>query len=348
MLLDWLSLCLKRDDQPDWPGWDSLQDWGDRIQRITPRTGEVKWETLAWDSVRSDSHQVVVSCARDCIRVQGSPARVLGDGDTVFGFGILGRNPLYCAHAMVDFVAEKLSFVGLPPAQYWHCTRIDVTQNYCLSSLADVRVALAELRNVEGGRYRVSQQAGDTVYWSHKSKLRAGKAYAKGPHLKYAMGRPGYTGREYSEKDLSLANRLLRLELRLGSEWLRRYPLKWYDLDGALLTQCHEDFFGRMVGDVEVADMGYVEAISRAEINPGVKITPVQAQRVCATWALIQSLGWQATRELLPRRTWFFHQKILRNAGFGDADLSAGRVVSLRRKLVMTPVASWEELRGAA
>lgn len=348
MLIDWLSLCLRREDQPDWAGWDSLQDWGDRIQRITPKTGEIKWESAAWDSVRSDSHQVVVSCAPGRIRVQGSPARVLGDGDTVFGFGPLGRNPLYCAHEMVDFVAKTLAFVGLPPAQHWSCTRIDVTRNYYLGSLANVRVALAELRNVEGGRYRVSQQAGDTVYWSHKSKLRSGKAYAKGPHIKYAMGRPGYNGRSYDSSELELANRLLRLELKLGSDWLRRYPLPWHDLDGASLVECHEAFFGRMVGDVEVVDMGYVEAISRVEVEPGVKITPAQAQRVCATWALIQSIGWQATRETMPERTWYWHQSILRKAGFGDADLSAGRVVALRRKLVMTPVMSWEELRGVA
>ena len=75
-----------------------------------------------------------------------------------------------------------------------------------------MRDALRILRDCEGGRYRVSQQA-----WRHLStgrknpSSRKGKAYAKGPHLTYQMGRTGYSGRQYTRDEITGSNRLLRL-----------------------------------------------------------------------------------------------------------------------------------------
>jgi len=49
--------------------------------------------------------------------------------------------------------------VGIPipcAIESWNVSRIDVTGNLLLPSLASVRQALSILRNVEGGRYRVS------------------------------------------------------------------------------------------------------------------------------------------------------------------------------------------------
>lgn len=236
----------------------------------------------------------------------------------------------------------------MPDARLWTVTRCDVTLNYFLSSLADVRIALRELRSVEGGRYRVSQQADDTVYWSHLSRLRAGKAYAKGPHLKYLMSKPGHTGRMYTEKEIELADRLLRLELRLGSQWWReRAGCPWWWMTWDKLSTQHNEFFGRMVGEgIDMGSVDFVEKCEKAAVEVG--LTEGQGRSAARTWAVISSTGWESARASMPKATWYRHLKIIRATGLGDADISAGRVVSLRRQVIMSPVASWEDLRLAS
>lgn len=311
--------------------------------RVCPRTGEVLWETDVWDSVRSDSHQVSMRVSSGSLMIAGSPSRVMGDGDAVFGPGEAGRDLFACALAMVGFVGRHLCISPMPDVRLFAVTRADVTCNYMLSNLASVRVALSELRGVEGGRYRVSQTAGDTVYWSQKSAHRSGKAYAKGPHLSYLMSRLNYSGKSYTVDDIELASRLLRLELRLGRRYF--YEVKdWYRLSWADLKARHDDFFMRMLGceSVEGVDMGFVDRLC--------SVAPSRGQGLAAarTWALIQSVGWQSVRDSMPRATFYRHLAILRLAGLGDADLSAGRIISLRRPLVLRPVSSWEELRRVA
>ena len=341
MLIDWITLRLKRDDAPHWAGWRRLETWGDRIARFCPSTGEVRWTTDAWDSIRSDSHQVAMRCTGSTLWIQGSPARCMGLGDAVFGSD--GATSLFlCARAMVAFVGRMIHVDPMPEIRLFRLNRVDVTINYMMSNLASVRVALGELRGVEGGRYRVSQVAGDTVYWSHLSSLRAGKAYAKGPHLRY-LAKQG-KGKNYDEDDLVLSDKLLRMELRLGRLFWRRMTIPWWSVPWSLLRAEHEQFFGRMLGDdgVECRDMGFVDRI--CEVAP----TVGQGRAAARTWALIQSIGWQATKDSMPERSFYRHLSILKAAGLGDADLSAGRVVSLRRKLVPVVVHSWDELRKAA
>lgn len=92
MLIDWVTAYLDYDQAPDWGGWSLARQWGDRIQRICTRTGEIRWETNAWESVRSDSHTVAMCFTGVSLRVQGSPGRAMGDGDAVFGTGDTGRH----------------------------------------------------------------------------------------------------------------------------------------------------------------------------------------------------------------------------------------------------------------
>lgn len=341
-MLDWLTLRLDHKDCPNWGGWRRLSTWGDRILRYCPATGQVAWDIAAWDSIRSDSHQLAIRVSGLSLQVQGSPARVMGNGDTVFG-AEGGSDPFLCAVAMLVFVSRLIHYYPLPSPRVWKLTRVDVTYNYLLGSLGDVRCALSELRNVEGGRYRVSQQAGDTVYWSHLSRLRAGKAYAKGPHLHYLLSKSSYTGCQYSESDLALAQRLLRLELKLGREWFRRQK-PWYFLKSVDFDSEHDSYFLRMVGvdTLEVTDVTFVDRLVLVAPTPG------KGKAAARTWGLIQTLGWQATRELMPSSTWYDHLKLLKIAGLGDADISSGRVVNLRRPLILRPVSSWEELRNVA
>lgn len=194
MLIDWLTARVGYSAFPV-PDWIKLTLLGDRIMRYCPRSGEVSWETSAWDSIRSDSHQIAFRVTGDSVLIQGSPARVCGKGDAVFGSGpALALDLTGCLNRMIRFVSGIVGVEMPSDLRLWTVTRIDITGNILLDDLAAVRIALRILRECEGGRYRVSQQAGDTVYWSHQSRLRSGKAYAKGPQVEYMISRKGYTG----------------------------------------------------------------------------------------------------------------------------------------------------------
>lgn len=69
MLLDWVTArvplsCFSEAERL------ALRQLGDRIQRFNPVTGEVAWETSAWDSVRSDSPQITYRCGSDALRLR--------------------------------------------------------------------------------------------------------------------------------------------------------------------------------------------------------------------------------------------------------------------------------------
>lgn len=341
VLIDWVTARVPLDLVSD-EARAVLSGWGDRMVRYCARTGEVRYERAAWDSVRSDSHQLAFRVAGD-LWVQGSPARVLGDGDTVFGAGASAALDLVgCVSRMKGFV-ETACGHRLPGVSDWIVSRTDVTCNLALPGLPQTRQALAILRGTEGGRYRVSSVAGDTVYHGSKSKLRKGKAYAKGPHLREVMKRKDYTGRRYSEAELAAADCLLRLELTLGREWFARVE-SWQSVTPERLLQEWESYFGRMLGGVAVMDGTVAERV-RAVCLKGEPISEGRVRGALACWELIKGHGWELAKELHSKSAWYRHLEVLHAAGLGDADISSGQVVSLRRvELHAARVTSWAEL----
>lgn len=343
MLIDWLTARLDLAHLNEGTA-RFLMAQADRIARYCPKTGEVQWETAAWDSIRSDSHQIAFRVTGQGVQIMGSPARVIADGDAVFGSGAATRLDLVgCLRHMVRFVSQQMGVVLPMSPEKWTVTRVDVTDNLRLGSLDEVRDALRVLRDCEGGRYRVSQQAGDTVYWSQQSTLRRGKAYAKGPHLSYLMKRRDYTGRVYSPYEIEAANRVLRLELTLARHFFQRHEKPWYRLTADDLRREHESYFGRMIGGAEVkSDSDVRKRVMEAAPTPG------HGRAAYGTWLLIQSEGWERAKECVARASWYRHLKILRAAGLGDADISAGTVVPLRRRVIEArSVSSWAELLAA-
>ena len=342
-MIDWITVRVP-DRHFTREEWCVLRDRGDRVQRYNPATGEVRWESQAWDSIRSDSHGLTFRIGSDAVWVQGSPARVIGDGCNVFGSGASAANDLLgCVDRMVSFFFQAVGLQRRGRIEEWIVSRVDVTGNLDLGGLEQVRQALRILRDLEGGRYRVSQQAGDTVYWSHRSRIRSGKAYAKGPHLRHLNKQRTHQGKEYSELEIEQANRLLRLELKLGSQWWRERSKPWYEMQPGDLWKQWESYFGRMIGEAElVDDMNLKERVMAAAPTEG------QGRAAYGCWAMIESQGWERAREMYSKTTWYRNLKILRAAGLGDADFSAGRVVQLRRKIVEARlVHSWEELKAA-
>ncbi|TPQ24994.1 phage/plasmid replication protein, II/X family [Methylomonas koyamae] len=343
MLIDWITAYLPMTEIPT-DHWQELRKMTDRVMRYCPRTGETRWESSAWDSIRSDSHQIAFRVGSDAIWIQGSPARVCGSGDAVFGEGPSAALDLVgCLSRMASFVSQQIQ-LDLPCNPHvWHVTRIDVTGNLILDDLAAVRIALRTLRECEGGRYRVSQQAGDTVYWSHKSRLRSGKAYAKGPHIEYQTKKADYSGREYTKPEKDLISRLLRLELKLGSQWIRERiegNKKWYELTKSDLKNEWNTYFKRMIGEADMKnDDELKDRIIAAAKTEG------QGKSAYMFFLFIKQNGWQAAKENYPKATFFRHTKILRAAGLGDADISTGNVVQLRRKVLECQVVNnWSEL----
>lgn len=336
MLLDWVTVrcpleLLSQEAR------DAANMLGDRISRFCPKTGDVRYVTTAWDSIRSDSHQMAMRAGVD-LWLQGSPARVIGEGDAVFGAGASSAlNLVGCVNRMIQFAKAQLN-VDLPPADVWIVSRIDITGNFCLATLAEVRHALALLRNCEGGRYRVSQQKGDTVYWSHGSKMRAGKAYAKGPHLIYLMKKPDYTGYQYSQEEIKKAESILRLELKLGREWFARH--NWQTLTADDFKKEFDDYFNRMIGGVDMKD----DADLQTQIVAAAK-TEGQGRAAYGCWMMIQNEGWERAREFYSKTSWYRHLQILRSAGLRDLDISTGNIVPLRRRVLEARlVTSWSQL----
>lgn len=345
MLIDMLTARISWEHLPK-KEWENLQLLNDRVVRFCPRTGDVRWESSSWDSIRSDSHQIAYRVGSDALWIHGSPARVTGDGCTVFGSGASSALDLVgCLRIMAAFVSQQIGFSLPADPSLWIVSRIDVTQNIKLKSLSDVRVALRHLRECEGGRYRVSQQAGDTVYWGGKSRLRKGKAYAKGPHIEYMTKRPDYSGRPYTSSEILQASQLLRLELTLGSQYLReRLHKQWYELTPSDITAEWNDYFNRMIGNVTMSqDTDVKQRILDVSQTEG------QGKAAHLFWLFIQSEGWQRAKEEYPKPTFYRHLKILHQAGLGDMDISTGRVVPFRQRIIEAQhVNSWSDLRKAA
>jgi II/X family phage/plasmid replication protein len=329
---------------------------GDLIQRVNPSTGEIVWETPAWDAARSDVHQVCFRVSRNGLTLWGSPARCFGDSDAVFGAGAASAlDVVGCLERMATLVGTALGDLGLWRRSVltdWTVTRLDVTQNLALADSGSVFAALEYLRGTNGGRYRVSAGYSETVYWSHKSRYRAAKAYHKGAHIRWLSRRKDYDGRQYSDEEQGQLERVLRLELELRRDFFRKLVSvdaagrvvrkSWWELTAGDLVAEHEGFFGAMMGDAAMNDW----ELEKAVISMG--DSRRQGQAAWATWCRIRAQGRAHVFASMSRATWYRHLKILRAAGLRDADFSAGVVVPFRRRLEARPVCSFAELRRAA
>ena len=341
MLIDWLTLKLDERHLSE----DSirlLRSRADRIIRISAVSGEQIYETQAWDSIRSDSHTITIRMASDSLFICGSPARVIEDGDAVFGNGSSSKLDLYgCIDAMRCFVSKQTDIV-LPAPHFFKVTRIDVTDNLKLDNQNQVLEALDILNRTDGGRYKVSNKAGNSIYWGSKSRRFKGKAYAKGEHLRYLMNLKSYEGKQYSIRQMAAADRLLRLELTIGAQTLRQFT-HWSDLSPADLANYHTHYFGRMIGDSEMTDIDKLYA-KLLQVCP----TKRRAKSALNFFSFIRANGLRSAKQHFSPSTFYHHQSYLKQAGLADADISTGEIVTLRRKVLeCQSVNSWSDLMAA-
>lgn len=310
--------------------------------------GVEKWrkQTLDIDTLRSDCAGLFWSITGDGVQyylnVGASPASIENDGLNVFG----SVDVEHCAKVLLNHVSVGLGAI-LPHWRAWQCRRLDITANYDMGSPAQVKQALRLLLGTDAPRRRTNsdRKGGDSVYWNPSSDLKAGKAYHKGAHLRFLKKKGDF---DVSEDLLTLADNLLRLELKLGARWFRRLAEAghdWQDLTLKVLQYQHHSFFKQLIGDsaIEVNDMGTL----LEELNK-VCPTPARALAVHKTFALIKTLGYTQVKESTPKATFHKHCAFLRAAGLSSADLCAGKVLQFRMRtlLISEPVTCWDDIRN--
>ena len=331
MLIDWMTLSTDA-SVLDPHTIKKLEGKQDRMMRISPE-GEVKWVMPCRVNVRSDSHQITVRIG-SYLDIQGSPARTKGTRDNIFG----KADPVDAFLDVVRFLADVIEAPLPYDPRSWKLTRMDVTGNFDLGSLTNVRQALNYLRHVEGGRYQIKTEA-ETVYWSKSSRLRAGKAYAKGPHMRYLV-KKGHA--DLTPDQLSLVDRLLRLEMRLGAQfWRERADRRWYEWSSEQLYEQFMVYFGQFIGKVEIVEVHkLLDELMKVAPTPGL------AKAAYRTWLLIQSHGVEEARRLMTTSTWQRHKRLLQQCGVSWADFHHRALVPFRRKTIVLsdPVRSWEDL----
>lgn len=367
MLIDWLTLKIDFDVVLQHCGQEALdyiRGLNDVVTRHNRQTGEIKYETIAHDSIRSDTHTLNWRAGSELV-LFGSPARCWKNGCNVFG----SSNSLQCARLMVSLFRQSTG-INLPdPAlsdlkgkSFYRLTRMDITRNFFCGSLANARTVQKYFLSCDGGRYKVNAQAGDTCYWNRGSRRRSGKTYLKGPHVRHWLRKNrvpsvygpksfGLTG--YTEKQLDLLDTIARAELQLGSQFWFDYNdtgLDWRKIAPEELMNWHDQFFGKMLGDnrVQAADMAdkLIDKIRAGAVSLGHKET--QGDRAHATFRMIQAMGYEHAKEIIAKSTWYRHLTILRASGLGDIDITSGRIVPIRRSIDLVPVSSWSDLRNAA
>lgn len=347
MLIDWLTIRHPLNAQLGKVLHSRILENMGRMVNVSA-DGAILWEKALpdWEAIRSDSAGLYWSITADgdsvrYLTIGASPSSLLNAGVNVFGNLDLQQS----AEVLLRTASKALGAV-MPNWLHWQCRRIDVTANYDMGSAAQVKQALRLLLGTDAPRRRTNsdRKGGDSVYWNTTSALRAGKAYHKGAHLRFQL-RKGNV--QLAEEQLLLADRLLRLELKLGATWFRRLKKDWHELTENDLAEQHEDYFSSLIGlgDVEVNNMGTL----LIELE---KVAPTKGRALAAhrTFALIKTLGYTQAMDSMARQTFANHCVLLRAAGLSSADLCAGKVLEFRKKALVLnqPVLSWEELRRAA
>ena len=348
MLIDWLTLRIKLDSTLGQFLLDRILDCMGYTFCVDS-DGREKWRkhSLDIDKLRSDSQGLYWSITADgqsqrYLTVGASPSSVENEGLNVFG----STDIEHCATVLIRHAGKALESI-LPDWTKWQCRRLDITANYDMGNTAQVKQALRILLGTDAPRRKSNSdnQGGDTVYWNPTSDLQAGKAYHKGAHLRMQCRRGNLC---LDDETLELADNLLRLELKLGARWFRRYEDRddWHTLTTYELTEIHHKFFNTLIGGgVEVYDMGTL--LQELEKVCSTKGRALAAHR---TWALIKTIGRDQTMCSMPKSTWALHTKYLRAAGLSSADLCAGVVIPFRRQqlVLRSPVMGWADIRKVA
>ena len=363
LLIDWITLRTRVDTLPPTLQERLFSNMNVVCAFKTDANGnptELEWEAkrLNFDSLRSDSDGLYFTATyvgnTFWLYIGASPASLLNECNVFGSLDILAG-----AEALVARARRAFACLALPLPEAWELTRLDVTGNYALPDFAMVKTALRSLLGTDSARRKATsaKNGGDTVQWAPTSSYISAKAYHKGPHLRHLASKAQIV---LPDDLLGLADKLLRLEVRYGSQYWRYskerrthpfYRRHWSSLGLDDLTKIYMDVFEPLVDGVEVIDMGRIETIALLAAANG--ISEGRARAAFKTLSDVREYGLDEVRASMPERTYYRHRKYLKAAGFTDADLSKylpGNVVQFRpvRIVLAHPVCSWDELRRAA
>ncbi|MEE4245102.1 MAG: phage/plasmid replication protein, II/X family [Kangiellaceae bacterium] len=338
-MIDWLTLTISHDEisEETRAYFDSLSDMIIRIDN----DGQEVWRTSAAVPLRSDSHGLTLKSGTNGVTLMGSPARIT-QNNNIFG----KRCVVECAHDMINFVQNHTGHALPLDLNLWKCTRIDVTLNHIMDSEEDVKYALEEMANANGGRFRVMNH-GSTVYWNKTSQHLSGKAYAKGAHVRHMikktsrqLNRKALEGKDTARERASLfsatheeifvSNHILRLELKLGNKKMRQLDKPWHHLTIEELEQMNVIYFEKIIGN-EIKKTITEDNIVSELVNSG--LTERQAKAARTTWVMIQKTSYDWVYNNMSRATFYRHKKQLEKIGFGLADFQSGKITNIASQL---------------
>lgn len=363
LLIDWITLRTRVDTLPPTLQEKLFSNMNLVCSFKTDGQGnpiEIEWESkrLNFDSLRSDADGLYFTATyvgdTFWLYIGASPASLLHECNVFGSLDILAG-----ADALVARARRAFSCMALPLPETWELTRLDVTGNYALPDFAMVKTALRSLLGTDSARRKAtsSKNGGDTVQWAPTSSYISLKAYHKGPHLRHLASKAQIV---LADDLLGLADKLLRLEARFGSQYWRYakerrthrfYGRHWSSLTEQDLTELYLEVFSPLVDGVEVKDMGRIELIAR--IQAANSITAGRARAAYKTFSDIREYGLDEVKASMPERTFYRHRKYLKVARFTDADLAKylpGNVVQFRpvRIVLAQPVGSWDDVRRTA
>lgn len=343
-MIDWLTLSISAISLPE-SVIEAFKTDTERVQRIDVRTGEVKWEFIPWDKIRSDTHAINVRYGTK-ILIAGSPARLFSEyNDNVFG----PDNIRACAKSMLDFVAFSKE-ITLPDYRFWDCHRTDITLNYQLPKGTNDRDVINYLKLCSGGR-RIAKSDKYGVCWSPTSDTQTGKAYLKYYHLLHQAKKHIHcVPAELIEK----TKNLLRLELKLGKKYFdrKRADIRWHQLTEFDLINENINYFRDILGEMNVSDMNNLsEIIKEKAISNG--FTEGMAAAAYSTYLAIKTDGLNTIEDNFRNEengrlssTYLRHKRILKLAGLSHADMQCDvlRPIKFQPIILGEPVTSWQQL----
>lgn len=339
-MIDWLSPWLDVSLVPE-PLRLLLEKESGKIMKFSS-DGVVEWERCAWESIRSDSHQI--SCRIGSrLEIQGSPARV-GLRNNAFG----SLDIRYCADKMISFVLSRFGFPRetLPPLLEWGCTRIDITRNLCMASREEPVQALEALKYLPSGRQKISFEP-DGLYIGKRSSHQTAKVYLKGQDAKRLQKSEKAF---YTEEELLLSEYLLRFELMLRSRRIKDlsklFKRHWSEFTPEFLLARHDEFFSKYLSDAEIVDMNtLLEKLIEVATTSG--RTEAAARQAYGFYLLVRQNGLANAKASTTKTTFYRHKKLLEDAGVAASDLVQSNVVPIRRKpiLLCDAVCSWDDVK---
>jgi len=339
-MIDWLTLIIDA-SLLDPEVRKICYDNADKLVKIS-REGEVLFEVVQRQSIRSDSHHVTVHFG-STLQICGSPARVR-NCNNVFGSIDIQQ----CAIDMIRFVVAHYAIFLPINLELWRCSKIDVTLNYDLGSLEAVKNAIDHFKPLKVGRQKTATED-TTVMWGKGSCLHMGKIYAKGPHSRLMFQK---SEASFTPEELRKADRLLRVEYsirRLMIRRLREGGREWYQFDAQFLLFLHSDYFSKFLSQVEVVDMDTVRDLLVNNVGKGENQIPTigQAEAAYDCYTRCKMNGFQYAKSSFPKGSFSRHLKNLRTIGLDVADLQALNVVPLRRRPIVLdqPVLSWDDIK---